>query len=97
MISNEGRFVIVLTFLTHVDCQSDDSCSKPGIYINNHFLPSARLSLERVRGLEKVFLVGLGQEIEGLAFPTKLHGGAQPRSLGEVQMCWEAASLGLWE
>ena len=64
MISNEGCFVIVLTFLTHVDYQSDDSCSKAGVYINNHFLPSAHLSLERVRGLSKVFLVSLGQEIE---------------------------------
>lgn len=67
MISNEGRFVIVLTFLTHVNCQSDDSCSKPGIYINN-FLPSAHLSLERVRGLAKVFLVSLGQKIKNWLF-----------------------------
>lgn len=63
MISNEGCFVIVLTFLTHVDYQSDDSCSKAEIYINN-YLPSAHLSLERVKGLSKVFLVSLGQEIE---------------------------------
>lgn len=43
---------------------TDCSCYEAEIYINNYFLPSAHLSLQRARGSADLLSVCLGQEME---------------------------------
>lgn len=97
MISNKGCFVIVLTLLTHVNCQPDLSCSKAEIYINNHFFPSAHLSIQRTRGPTSVLSVSLDQETEHLL--SQQHYKVLPSTgHSERHRCVvRKASLGPWE